>query len=130
MLKEKLMEVIEAMTTDEKVTLNNLYCESVLAYDGMIYGMEMFNDLMGDRSPEDIAMCIHFGNFNPMHAYFKFDAYANLESIHEWDIDDYIFADEIADEIIAKEYAFENDDIQAILDEQAANAIIKAYEQI
>lgn len=59
--------------------------------------MGEFDDLMCGWKPLDIAMRVHFGDFNPNHAYFRFDGYGNLEStefVHWW-IEDYM--DDLAD---------------------------------
>lgn len=52
------------------------------------FSMDDFNDFMDGFSPMDIANRIHFGDFNPNHEYFKFNAYANLESATDWMIED------------------------------------------
>ena len=57
-----------------------------------ICDMNEFDDLMHGWKPIDIAMRIHFGDFNPNHEYFRFDGYGNLESTNypcEW-IEDYM----------------------------------------
>ena len=58
---------------------------------------------------------IFYGNFRPNDCYFKFDGYANLESI-DW-LKDEIDLDEIADYIIDNENSLGNNEIQKILDE-------------
>lgn len=47
--------------------------------------MECLNEELEYLSPTEILNKMHFGDFNPTHDYFKFDAYMNLESISEWE---------------------------------------------
>lgn len=77
------------------------------SYDGTFnnlayYDMDSFNEFMQGLTPMEIAHRIHFGDFNPMHAYFTFDAYANLRSADDWISDRALssYTDEIADWII------------------------------
>jgi hypothetical protein len=44
------------------------------------YDMNEFDELMSGRTPSEIAQMIFFGDFNPNKAYFRFDAFGNLES--------------------------------------------------
>ena len=55
-----------------------------------VYYMEDFNEIMHDTNPLEIANRIYFGDFNPNHDYFRFNGYANLESLDEYDLEDEI----------------------------------------
>ena len=61
-----------------------------------VYPMDEFDASLEGFSPLEIANKIYFGNFNPNHEYFRFNGYANLESLDEYDVEEEI-----------KEYAFE-----------------------
>ena len=50
------------------------------------FEMEEFNIIMDGYNPEFIAHRIHFGDFNPMHDYFRFDGYGNIETISNWEL--------------------------------------------
>lgn len=55
------------------------------------YEMEEFDWLMDGNPAWDIARATFYGDFNPTHKYWKWDAYGNFEST-EWlnyDTDDY-----------------------------------------
>lgn len=54
-------------------------------YD-LLMPMDEFNEILAGYSPEDIALRIYFGDFNPTHDYFNFDGYANLKSYTEFDL--------------------------------------------
>lgn len=59
--------------------------------------MEEFDEVCAGVSPWEIARKVHYGDFNPCYSYFRFNGYANLESIEnvaEW-LEDYV--DEMAD---------------------------------
>ena len=63
-----------------------------------VYQMEDFNEIMEGYEPLEIANRIYFGDFNPNHEYFRFNGYANLESLDEYDLEDEIkdYSSEIA----------------------------------
>ena len=57
------------------------------------YDMADFNEIvkyhfMEDGDPDFFrSVCaMHFGDFNPMHDYFKMDGSLNLESVNEWEL--------------------------------------------
>lgn len=66
--------------------------------DNRWYNMDELDELTCGMSHWEVARAIHFGDFNPMHDYFKFDAYGNLESTDYPDYSDYLdeyFIDEV-----------------------------------
>ena len=67
-----------------------------------VYDMEEFNFVMEGYEPSELANRIFYGDFNPNHSFFRFDAYANLESLDEYDLhEDYkIYMTEIIDALI------------------------------
>lgn len=66
------------------------------------YYMEDFDDVLQGYTPTEIANRMFYGEFNPNDDYFRFDAYGNLESLDNWELDkehkDYI--DEIIENLI------------------------------
>ena len=63
--------------------------------DDAIYPMDEFDNLENFREPMDIALRIHYGDFNPRHDYYRYDGYGNYESaatLDEW-LDDAVAAD-------------------------------------
>ena len=116
-MEEKIKEIIEEMSTEDKVALWNEYCDSVNRTDDWIYSMGEFDEIMNGREPWDIVRTCYFGDFNPTHEYFWFNGYANLES------DDWIdgekspfYIDELVDYIIENEEDFGNDEIEEVLE--------------
>ena len=49
--------------------------------------MEMFDEIMSGFEPMEIALRIFFGDFNPNDDFFRFNGYANLESLSEYDLE-------------------------------------------
>ena len=77
--------------------------------------------LEGYSSPTQIANMIHYGDFNPNHDYFMFNAYGNLVSYDYYEMKEEIadYIDEVVDCII--EYGHKLDlpsDIEDILEEE------------
>lgn len=49
------------------------------------WDMGVFNEMMEGQEPEWIAHRIYFGDFNPMHEFFRFNGYGNLESFNTFE---------------------------------------------
>lgn len=66
--------------------------QDVNGYDGQLEwlvweDMGLLDEFLDGYTPTQIALMIHFGDFNPNHEYFRFNAYRNLESCYgdDWD---------------------------------------------
>ena len=102
------------MNTSDAVALHNEYCYETNDYDDEIIEMERFDETCEGMTPSDIARSIVYGDFNPNHDYFHFNGYGNFEST---DLPtDWIYPGDIAREVVDREYAFENDEIQEEID--------------
>lgn len=112
---ELIKETLDNMSESDLFWLYKEYTNQAQLYDDEIFDMEEFDEIMSGSTPTDIAQKIFYGNFRPNDNYFRFDGYANLESI-DW-LKDEIDLDEIADYIIDNENSLENSEIQEILDE-------------
>ena len=113
--REKLIDYINGMKTDEIVALHNDYCEAAGYDNDHIYSMDDIDSALLGANPRWILERAFYGKFNPRHEYFRFNNSCNLESA------DYIFempisVDEIADYILSEEDSLGNDEIQKILD--------------
>lgn len=118
MLKEKLTALFEDMNTSDLLNIHYEYCNAVNAYDDYIYSMDQFDELFADTKPWEIARCCYYGDFNPGTAeYFKFNGYGNLVGMYEYEINGYIYIDDIIDYIIKNNDSLYNDDIQNLIDE-------------
>lgn len=56
--------------------------------ESTFYDMDSFDEFMSNYTPSEIARMIHFGEFNPIDDYFRFDGYGNLESLDWQEISD------------------------------------------
>lgn len=118
MLKEKLENLFDEMSTSELLSVHCEYCDSVNAFDDYIYSMDEFDEIMSGYDAFHIACRVFYGDFNPGTAeYFKFNGYGNLVSMYEYEVKNNIYIDDIIDYIIENDDSLYNDDVQNILDE-------------
>lgn len=118
-MKERIKKIIEEMNVEGKVALWDDYCSADNRYNDWIYFMEEFDEIMEGKNPWEIARSCFFGDFNPTHAYFWFNAYENLES-NDW-IDGAaspFYIDQLVDYIIENEEDFGNEEIAEVLEEE------------
>ena len=116
-MEERIKEIIEEMSTEDKIALWNEYCDSANRTDDWIYSMEEFDEQCSGMTPTEIAQSILYGDFRINDNYFWFNGYANLES------DNWIegekspfYIDELVDYIVENEEDFGNDDIAEVLE--------------
>ena len=113
--REKLVDYINDMKTEEIVELHNSYCEAAGYEDDRIYSMYELDELLEGRTPTDILSMGFYGDFRPHHDFFWFNGYGNLKSA-DFITDMPIFAIDIANYILSEEDSLGNDEIQEILD--------------
>ena len=111
---EAIKNIIEGMDEPDAVALHNEYCYETNDYDDEIIEMERFDEICEGMTPSDIARSIFYGDFNPNHDYFHFNGYGNFESTGR--PTDWIYPRDIAREVVDRECAFENDEIQEEID--------------
>ena len=111
---EVIKNIIEDMDTSDAVALHNEWCYETNDYDDEIIEMERFDEICEGMTPSDIANHIFYGDFNPNHKYFHYNGYGNFESTDY--PTDWIYPGDIAREVVDRECAFENDEIQEEID--------------
>ena len=111
---EAIKNIIEGMDDSDAVALHNEYCYEINDYDDEIIEMERFDEICEGMTPSDIARIIFYGDFNPNHEYFHFNGYGNFESTDY--PTDWIYPGDIAREVVDRECAFENNEIQEEID--------------
>lgn len=111
---EAIKNIIEDMDTSDAVALHNEWCYKTNNYDDEIIEMERFDELCGSMTPLDIARSIVYGDFNPNHDYFYYNGYGNFESANF--PTDWIYPGDIASDVVDRECAFENGEIQEEID--------------
>lgn len=87
----------------------------VYHYDGQLdwliwEDMDYLDEFLDGYTPTQIALMIHFGDFNPTHEYFRFNGYGNLESCYgvDWDKE----LDEARGDIAASLLNFDGKDVE------------------
>lgn len=86
-------------------------------YDNLVwYDMEEFDELCDSMKPWEVARACFYGNFNPTHSYWRYNAYGNFESTDWLDYDE-SDKEDIIDAIEHIPYSYLPDNIQNILDE-------------
>ena len=111
---EAIKNIIKDMDDSDAVALHNEYCYETNDYDDEIIEMERFDEICEGMTPSDIARSIFYGDFNLNHEYFHYDGYGNFESTNY--PTDWIYPGDIAREVVDRECAFENDEIQEEID--------------
>ena len=89
-----------------------------------VLDMELLDDCLHDCDATEIANKIFYGNFNPNHDYFRFNAYDNLESLSVYDLEDEYksYIDEIVEELLYHMNAID------IYDDEL-NELLEQYEE-
>lgn len=109
--KERIMQVLEEMSTDEIIEVYNEYA------DDNRYERILDNDIdeiLSGSTPMEVYNALD-SNFNPADDYIMFNGYGMLESFSEYEILDYIYIGEIADYIINSGNDFNNYEIAEAL---------------
>ena len=112
--KQKIVEYINGMDTDEKLALHNEYCDAANCMDDCIYSMDELDEMLYGVDKWEFARMIRFGDFDFMKDFWGFNGYGNLVSYNAWELP--IYAEDIADYILSNEDGLGNDEIQDILD--------------
>lgn len=85
---DKYNELLESITTEElreMLQSCNEYDESFDDLDYQVNDEVFFEIYFSDKM--EVARAICYGDYNYMDAYVKFNAYGNLESCNEWEME-------------------------------------------
>ena len=120
-MKNKIKEMLKSdmyLTMDIVSQLNSLN-GSFETY--VLYNMDDFDEMMEGYTPIELAQRIFFGDFNPNDDFFYFNSYANLESIHEYEMSDHfeIIIDEIVDSMLYHytDLCIDNEELDDLINE-------------
>lgn len=85
-------EIIDRLNDYEEKDLLNI-CRDANSWDGSFdnlwaFDAEDIDEYLCDIKPYDIMCRIVFGNVDNVNHMLRFDAYGNLESVHEWELED------------------------------------------
>ena len=114
--EQKLVEYINGMGVEEKITLHNTYCDAANCMDDCIYAMGDMEEILDGVDKWELVRMIQFGDFDCTKDFWVFNGYGNLDSYSAWELP--IYAEDIADYILLKEDSLGNDEIQEMLDEE------------
>ena len=112
--REKLVDYINDMKTEEIVELHNGYCEAAGYEDDRIYAMDDLEEILDGVDKWELVRMIRFGDFDFMKEFWGFNGYGNLVSYNAWELP--IYASDIAGYILLREDSLGNDEIQEMLD--------------
>lgn len=116
MTREKIMESIGVMSSDEVVTLWNEYIKAKGYSDDKVFynDREFFDEMFGNAY--DAVLSVIYGNWRESDEFVAFDGYGNVRSFNGWeDYDSPINADILADWLLenrekAKEIGIADED--------------------
>ena len=114
--RQKIVDYINGMETEEKIALHNAYCDAANCVDECIYAMDELEEVLDCVDKWELVRMIRFGNFDFAKEFWGFNGYGNLVSYDAWELP--IFASDIAGYILLREDSLGNDEIQEILDSE------------
>ena len=114
--RQKIVDYIDSMGTEEKIALHNAYCDAANCMDDCIYAMDDMEEILDGVEKWELVRMVQFGDFDCMKDFWNFNGYGNLVSYNAWELP--IYASDIADYVLRKEDSLGNDEIQYILDEE------------
>lgn len=85
--------------------------------DECFYSMGDFDDALCGFRPWEIVRAAHYGEFNPVESYFRFNAYGNLESTDNPVRDGWVDTGNLARYAVDCGEDFGDSDIQALFDQ-------------
>ena len=79
--------------------------------------MDNFDEVMDYLKPWDLARAVYYGEFEPIHSYFRVNVYGNLESSNAPIEDGWINIDELAIYAVDYNEDFGDNEIRSLLDQ-------------
>ena len=114
--RQKLVDYINGMGIEEKISLHNTYCDAANCMDDCIYSMDEMEEILGGVDTWELVRMVQFGDFDCMKEFWGFNGYGNLVSYNAWELP--VYAEDIADYVLRKEDSLGDDEIQYILEEE------------
>ena len=114
--KQKIVDYINGMETEEKIALHNTYCDAANCMDDCIYTIDDMDEILDGVDKWELVRMVQFGDFDCMKDFWGFNGYGNLVSYNAWELP--VYAEDIADYVLRKEDSLGDDEIQYILDEE------------
>lgn len=92
-------------------------CCSQLDGDAAVYLMDDFDDTMDYLKPWDLARAVYYGEFEPIHSYFRVNVYGNLESTNDPVEAGWVDVDELARYAVDDDEDFGDNEIRSLLEQ-------------
>lgn len=83
-LEDRIRDVVEGDDLIQMVQAEVSYYGNLEAY--LAFPMDELGDHLDGYTPERVLDMAFYGSFNPNHDYFRFDGYANLETMYHEDL--------------------------------------------
>lgn len=115
--KEKIIDIIREMDTDDVVEIHNEYCEKNKYDEYKVYPIEFFNEYGEGMTPLEIAQCARDG-LDPNDDYFYYTIYGLRSFSYIDEAEDVIDVGGIAEYIVDNEDPLGNDEIKEALAEE------------
>lgn len=91
MTEKRALEIIDnADLCDLAAAYSEYMSEELNDPDSALYSMWEFDDIAGNFTPSDLVNMIFYGDYAPSAEFFTFDGYGNIESVHAFDVVDFI----------------------------------------
>ena len=116
-MRDEVMAFLNDLDNAEMVRIHNQFCDEARYEDDEIFDMDMLNEMLTGKDPDEILRMAFYGDFRPCDEYFRFNGYGNLESADYPVSKGWIDVDEIADYIVENDDALRNDEIRDLMDE-------------
>ena len=119
-IKEKLAVYIGDLPGTKAISLHNEYCEHDCAYENHIYGMDEFDEIVGECLPSELARMCYYGDFCPANSYFWYNGYGNLVSSDypATDNNSPFYVSDIVKYIVDNDDDLGDEEIREMLDEE------------
>jgi len=88
MKAKKIVKLIDEMTQDELIQLNNTYCQNIGSDDEIWDNDEEFFNVFFENKVLEAVRAVCYGEYNYSDNYVKFNGYGNLESFNYFEVKD------------------------------------------
>lgn len=109
----RVRDYLDSLDVETLIAYHN-HVESETAGDSYIYHVDDFGEVLDSFAPVVIAQMVYYGSFCPVHKFFWFNGYGNLDS--SGFLPDVVFTSDLACYIVDEDDDMGDDEIREILD--------------
>jgi hypothetical protein len=99
-----VLSEINEMNQLDLIELNNLYCDSINAQEGLIYSNDDDFFEMINFSGLQVAQAVFYGEYNYSHDWVSFNGYGNFKSYQYFEVNDLVELPHVMAEYILDNY--------------------------